>query len=262
MRILIVEDNEISSGILESNLRQRHYETIVAHTGTEALKALETYWDIGLALVDIMMPEIDGLELVRRMREDSVWHEIPVIICSSLADSEHVAAAARLGCRHYLLKPIDRVKLLMMADKLLAGYKEIPAFGDREQIARKYGLSPESLDTLLGAFAKLVDESIATLTSRTGDKPIRVDLVKLTEGAIAFGAELLLIPIQALQAKGAEAPSTPDECNSLLTELKRIQRVLPAVGKTDNKHAPDEAKSVVSEKMVADSSETKSPETQ
>jgi len=44
MRILIVEDNEISAGIIESNLRQRRYETIVARTGTEALKMLETYW--------------------------------------------------------------------------------------------------------------------------------------------------------------------------------------------------------------------------
>jgi CheY-like chemotaxis protein len=255
MRILIVEDNEISAGILESNLRQRRYETTVARTGTEALKSLETYWDIGLALVDIMVPEMDGLELVRRMREDIIWHEIPVIICTSLADSEHVAAAARLGCRHYLLKPIDRVKLLMMADKLLSGYKQIPVFGDREQIAKKYGLSLESLDTLLGAFSKLVDENIVALTSSTGDNPVRVDLVKLAEGAITFGAERLIVPIQTLQAKGAEASPAPEERNSLLAELKLIQRALTAVVQNNIKQVSEEAKPDSGEAIVVGSGE-------
>jgi CheY-like chemotaxis protein len=258
MRILIVEDNEISAGILESNLQQRRYETIIARTGTEALKLLETHWDIGLAIFDIMVPEIDGLELVRQMREDPVWQEIPVIICTSLADSEHVAAAARLGCRHYLLKPIDRVKLIMMADKLLSGYKQIQVLGDRTAIAKKYGLSPQAVDSLLGIFAKLVEENIAALTANTGSNPVQPDLAKLAESAVSLGADRLLVPVRALQAKGAEDRSSPDERNSLLIELKRIQRVLTAAAQTDSKNAPDETKSDLSETIVPDPGETKS----
>jgi CheY-like chemotaxis protein len=259
MRVLIVEDNEISAGILESNLHQRSYQTIVARTGTEALKSLETYWDIALAIVDIMVPEMDGLELVRRMREDFIWHDIPVIICSSLADSEHVAEAARLGCRHYLLKPIDRVKLLMMADKLLSGYKQIPVFGDREQIAKQYGLSPESLGTLLGTFAKLVDESIAAMiSSSASDNLVPVDLAKLSESALTFGAERLLVPVQALQAKGAVGMNpSPDERNSLLMELKRIQRVLATAGLTEKEHTVNDEKPALRETIAAASDEAK-----
>jgi sigma-B regulation protein RsbU (phosphoserine phosphatase) len=130
MRILIVEDNEISAGIMDSNLRQRNYETLLARTGSEALQLLDAHWDIGLVIADILLPEVDGLELVRRMREDSKWRDIPVIVCSSLADAEHVAKAARLGCRHYLLKPVERVKLLQLVDKILAGERARPVLGD------------------------------------------------------------------------------------------------------------------------------------
>jgi CheY-like chemotaxis protein len=247
MRVLIVEDNEISAGIIESNMRQRRYETIIARTGTNALKCLETHWDIGLAIVDIMVPEMNGLELMRRMREDFLWQEIPVIICTSLADSEHVAAAAQLGCRHYLLKPIDRVKLLMMADKLISGYKQTPVLGDREEIAKKYGLALESLDALLLTFSKLVGENIRSLSNNTPDKPAHVDFAKLSEGAVTLGAERLLIPLQALQAKGAAEIDKMPESKSLLAELKLLQRILSAVGQKEEKHAADDAKAALSE---------------
>jgi CheY-like chemotaxis protein len=230
MRILIVEDNDISAGILESNLQQRHYETVVASTGTEALKMLETYWDIGLVIADIMVPEMDGLELVRHMREDPIWQDMPVIICTSLADSEHVGIAAKLGCRHYLLKPIDRVKLLMMVEKLLSGKKLVPVLGEHKQIAAQYGLSTPSLIQILKAFSQLVDESITTLTSNPSGIG-RPEIVRLAEGAVTLGAERLLMPVHALQATDS-ATIPAEKSGALLVELKLIQRALEAQLKT------------------------------
>jgi CheY-like chemotaxis protein len=232
MRILIVEDNDISAGILESNLRQRHYNTVIARTVPEALKHLTGSWDIGLALVDIMLPETDGLELVRKMRDDPMWQDIPVIICTSLADSSHVSEAARLGCRHYLLKPIDRVKLIMMVDKLLSGQQQVAILGDPQKVSAQYGLSSDALDRLYTAFANVVDESIAVLDpgpSGPSANSTRMDLAKLMEGAITLGAERLMAPVQALQARGFDAPTPASkEYNLILTELKLIQRALSA----------------------------------
>jgi len=241
MRILIVEDNEISASIMDSNLRQRNYETVVARSGNEALQQLEAHWDIGLVIADIMMPEVDGLELVRRMREDSKWKDIPVIVCSSLADAEHVAKAAQLGCRHYLLKPVERVKLLMLVDKILGSENATPVLSDKKKIAAKYGLSTESLSRILAAFAQLVSETIAALTqnSSTASEPVRiVNLARLTEGAVTLGAGRLLTSLQALQARGADAAPTPEERDVLLKELKLVERALADQSQKERIAAP------------------------
>jgi CheY-like chemotaxis protein len=229
MRILIVEDSEISAGILDSNLKQRRYETVVAYSGTEALQLLEQYWDIALVLADIMMPGMDGLDFVRRIREDPKWQDLPVIICTSLADAEHVGQAARLGCKHYLLKPVDRVQLLMMVDKILSKERPIPVLEDRNKIMAKYGLNAESLDLIFKSFTQLVDEHIAALDAVPPDTIIPegcFNLARLAEAGVTLGAERLLIPVRALQAKGAQATITSEERNTLLAELKWVRRAL------------------------------------
>jgi CheY-like chemotaxis protein len=259
MRILIVEDNEISANILESNLNQRNYQTLVARTGTEALKFLEAHWDIGLVLTDIMLPEMDGLELVRRMREDPAWQEIPVIVCTSLADSEHVAEAARLGCRHYLLKPIDRIKLIMMVDKLWSGRKAVPVLGDPKQLSTKYGLSSEALDRLYKSFADVVNNSIAALAPDSSEQPsssVSMDFAQLMEGAVTLGADRLLGPIQILQSKGVESPPTSKELNALFSELKLIRRALSGRSQISQTAEAIEDTPPISENKIGDSAES------
>jgi CheY-like chemotaxis protein len=247
MRILIVEDNEITANILESNLHQRRYETVIAHTGTEALTALETHWDISLVIADIQIPEIDGLELVRRMREETAWRDIPVVICSSMADAEHVSLAARLGCKHYLLKPIDRVQLLLMVDKLIASEKPHPVLGDRTQIQSQYSLTSQALDAILHSFANLVDESITAMeSSQSTQDSSPLNLAKLAEGAVTLGAERLNVPLRAMQLKNPSTQPTSEERNSLLMELRLIKRALasqlqmekqPAISKAEAPNA-------------------------
>jgi CheY-like chemotaxis protein len=232
MRILIVEDNEISAGILESNLKQRRYESLIACSGSEALELLEIHWDIGLVVTDIMMPDIDGLELVRRMQADARLQEIPVIICSSLADADHVAQAVRLGCKHYLLKPVDRVQFLLMVDKIVASERPRPVLGDWAQIQAKYGLSSESLNQILKAFGELVGQSIESFepsTCRAAENSNSLNLQRLVEGATTLGAQRFLMALKTYVLKGEEAllPES-EERASLLVEMKLIRRALAA----------------------------------
>jgi CheY-like chemotaxis protein len=236
MRILIVEDNEISASIMDSNLRQRNFDTVVAHTGSEALQILGAHWDIGLVIADIMLPEVDGLELVRRMRDNPKWRDIPVIVCSSLADAEHVAKAAQLGCRHYLLKPVERVKLLQLVDKILSGEKAVPILGDKKQIAAKYGLSQEALGQIMNAFAQLVNENLSALApdeAGGADSAAPVNVARLAEGAVALGATRLLTLLQAIQARGNNTVPTPDERDLLFRELKLVERALSSQFKAE-----------------------------
>jgi CheY-like chemotaxis protein len=229
MRILIVEDNEISAGILESNLKQRRYESLIAYSGAEALQMLEAYWDICLVVADIMMPDIDGLELVRRMQADTKWREIPVIICSSLADASSVSQAVSLGCRHYLLKPVDRVKFLLMVDKIMVSEKPRSVLGDRAQIQSKYGISSESMDRILKTFFELVTQSIESLepSNCQSENSSPINLQRLVEGSSTLGAQRLLAALKAW-ATGGEAALMPEseERASLLAELKLILRAM------------------------------------
>jgi CheY-like chemotaxis protein len=258
MRILIVEDNEISASILESNLKQRRYESLVASSGAEALDMLEAYWDIGLVVADIMMPDIDGLELVRRMQADAKWREIPVIICSSLADANYVSQAARLGCRHYLLKPVDRVKFLIMVDKIVASEIPRPVLGDRIQIQNRYGLAPESLDRIFNAFSELAAQSIEILEPSAGQSTENsgsLNFQRLVEGATTLGAQRFLTALKAYVTKG-DAAFLPEseERASLLAELKLVCRAMakPNASAEAMKHSASQNTGVGTAASVSD----------
>ncbi|MCK5733884.1 MAG: response regulator [Candidatus Latescibacteria bacterium] len=124
MSILIVEDDPVSSKILELNLRRHGYQTIAARTGKEALECLSSTPDIQLIMADIMMPEMNGLELLGKIREHPEWKEIPVVMCTALSDSKTVEKAVELGCRHYVTKPIHIGPMLRKVHEALEGEVE------------------------------------------------------------------------------------------------------------------------------------------
>ena len=93
------------------------------------------------------------------------------------------------------------------------------------------GTPAASLSRALVAFAQLVTETIAALTpdaSNASAPAGSVNVARLTEGAITLGAERLLVPVRALQVRGADAVPTPEERDLLLKELKLIERALTA----------------------------------
>ena len=124
MSILIVEDDPVSSRILELTLRGHGYQTIAARTGNEALECLSSTPDIQLIMADIMMPEMNGLELLGKIKEHPEWKKIPVVMCTALADSKTVEKAAELGCRHYVTKPIHVGSMLRKVHEALEGNVE------------------------------------------------------------------------------------------------------------------------------------------
>lgn len=119
MSILIVDDNRVSCKIVDLNLRKHGYETLIAYSGKDALEALSSHDDIDLVVADVKMPEVDGLELLRRMRENQAWAGIPVIMCTVVAAMETVHQAAELGCRHYMLKPINAGQFIQKVRQIL-----------------------------------------------------------------------------------------------------------------------------------------------
>ena len=119
MSVLVVEDDPVTMKILDLNLRKHGIKTILKETGSEALDYLSSNQDVELVVLDIMMPEMDGLEVVSKMREKSELKDIPVIMCTALSDTETVRKAASLGVVDYVVKPVNAGVLLEKVRKAL-----------------------------------------------------------------------------------------------------------------------------------------------
>lgn len=113
--ILIVEDDPAISRLIESNLLVAGYEPVCAMDGRQALDAIVAH-HFDLALCDIMLPELDGFELLPYMQE----RNIPVIYVSAKADVQSRVQGLRLGAEDYLVKPFDILELLVRMEKVLA----------------------------------------------------------------------------------------------------------------------------------------------
>lgn len=113
--ILIVEDDPAISRLIESNLLVAGYEPVCAMDGRQALDAISAH-HFDLALCDIMLPELDGFELLPYMQE----RNIPVIYVSAKADVQSRVQGLRLGAEDYLVKPFDILELLVRMEKVLA----------------------------------------------------------------------------------------------------------------------------------------------
>ena len=224
MSILIAEDNEISTAILESNLRDHGYATIVAHTGPEALELLKSNPGVELVITDINMPVLDGLGVLQKIRENPAWSKIPVILCTAMGGADMVRRAAMLGCRHYLIKPIQRWTLIQKVAEALGDQR--PVLMDREAVMQKFGLDAASYDRIFALFKLLVTEQIGLLDKKInnpGGSPTIIDLPKLVEEASVLGAERLAKVAERLQMeKTAQSILSGNQYVPLFVELKTV----------------------------------------
>ena len=111
MKILIAEDDPVSRRLLEATLEKFGYEVVVAADGAEAWTALQRNDAPRLAILDWMMPELDGLEICRRMREIATSTPPYLILLTAKAERGDVVAGLDAGANDYLKKPFDRGEL-------------------------------------------------------------------------------------------------------------------------------------------------------
>lgn len=105
-RILVVDDNEQNVDLLSRRLQRKGFDTAAAYGGDEALKLLdEEAFD--LVLLDVMMPGVSGLDVLRNIRDSRSKLELPVIMATARSDSADVVEALTLGANDYVTKPLD-----------------------------------------------------------------------------------------------------------------------------------------------------------
>jgi putative two-component system response regulator len=116
--ILIVDDYRLNIKLLEAYLLPCGYELVKAASGEEALAKLAGN-QIDLILLDVMMPDIDGFEVTRRIRQDDKNRLLPIILVTALRETEDRVKGIEAGCDDFISKPVDKTELLARVRSLL-----------------------------------------------------------------------------------------------------------------------------------------------
>ncbi|TBU83807.1 response regulator [Phytopseudomonas dryadis] len=113
-RILLVDDDVRNIFALTSALEHKGAQVEVARNGREAIDKLEAVSEIDLVLMDVMMPEMDGYEATRRIRENPRWRKLPIIAVTAKAMKDDQDLCMKAGANDYLAKPIDLDRLFSL----------------------------------------------------------------------------------------------------------------------------------------------------
>ena len=120
-KILIVDDSEINRAMLKEILGEG-YEYLEAENGLRAIEILRRRTDIALVLLDLIMPEMDGFDVLRVMQCYAWQEEIPVIVISTAEDTRSVERAYDMGVADYIRRPFERVMVLRRVKNALMLY--------------------------------------------------------------------------------------------------------------------------------------------
>jgi two-component system cell cycle response regulator DivK len=118
-RILLIEDNAVNRRLAQFLLKSKGYEVWEATNAPEAFATLRERQP-DLILMDIQLPEVDGLTATRRLKADPTTRDIPVVAVTSYAMRGDEAMALAAGCSGYVTKPIDKALFLDTVAKVLA----------------------------------------------------------------------------------------------------------------------------------------------
>jgi len=108
--VLVVDDNISNRGLLTRRLSREGHRAIAVESGLRALRLLECE-EVDLILLDVMMPDLDGFQVLQRLKADERFREIPVIMISGLRETESVIHCIEAGAEDYLPKPFNSVLL-------------------------------------------------------------------------------------------------------------------------------------------------------
>ena len=124
-RVLVVDDDRVIQQLLIVNLELEGYDVDTAADGEEAVtKILKSGYDC--VLLDVMMPKMDGREVVKRVKADAKAKSTPVVLLSARAQDVDVRQGYDLGVAAYVTKPFDPVELLDIVERVIKGERVLP----------------------------------------------------------------------------------------------------------------------------------------
>lgn len=117
MKILYVEDDQVIRESIVKFLERRFKHVYSAENGLEGLKLFEHH-SPDIIITDIQMPVMNGLEMVKKIKESAP--SLPIVVMSAYSESSYLLSAIEIGIDHYILKPVDKKRLVSVLDDLAA----------------------------------------------------------------------------------------------------------------------------------------------
>src|SRR5690606_25060022 len=184
--ILIVDDDPVQRRIVEAAVSKFGYETLVADGGEAALAAMDgpRGRDIAVLILDLVMPGVDGLEVLKRMREREIY--VPVIVQTAKGSIDTAVSAMRAGAFDFVVKPASPERLQVA----LANAVKVEAFEGEAKRARKGAAGALTFKDLVTGSPTM--ERVIGLARKAASSNIPI----LIEGESGVGKELVARAIQ------------------------------------------------------------------
>lgn len=131
--ILVVDDEQDILDLIEYNLQKEGFDVIKAEDGKEGIETARAHHP-NLILLDIMMPKMDGLEVVERIRNDEKLRHIPIIFLTARGDEQTEVQGLNKGGDDYITKPISTTKLISRIKAVLRRFEETTETADRIEV--------------------------------------------------------------------------------------------------------------------------------
>ncbi len=187
-QLLLVDDSPVNLNLLTHHLRDKEYTCVTASSGVRAWELLEQQPDrFHAVVVDRMMPEMDGIEVLKRMKEHQLLRQVPVIMQTAAGTQQQILEGLQAGAYYYLVKPYDKATLVAIVDAAVrdhSNYLELQH--DLRRTTGTMGLLESATFTF-----RSPDEAknLATLLAHAYPDPNRVvtGILELTLNAVEHG---------------------------------------------------------------------------
>lgn len=206
IKILVVDDDDSIRGYIAKLLKQGGYEVLSASGGKEALNILRREEDFSLVILDVIMPEMDGLETLGEIRK--VQPDLPVLMLSALGQTTIIVKAMKAGATDYLVKPFEEDELEMAIGKSIEKKK---LMAEISSLKKKL-----TIDELKGEFifSSPKMQQVQNIIDQVADTDVSV----LVDGESGTGKELVARALH-YRSRMRDKPFVKVNCAALPHEL-------------------------------------------
>jgi response regulator RpfG family c-di-GMP phosphodiesterase len=179
-KILCVDDEPMNLSFLEALLSPRGYEVLTATSGAEAFDVIEKH-NVDLVLLDVMMPEMNGFEICKKMKAHEQFRNIPVVMITGLTEKEHRVKGIESGAEDFISKPIDSLEVIARV-RMLLKIKDLNdriafAYDDITSLVRFGKTTVMDFDPLHFDFVSRIDEIVKHIQRDKKDAADKPEIV-------------------------------------------------------------------------------------
>jgi len=231
--ILIVDDQEIILRLLEETLKSEGYAVVMATNGVEALQAVDKKKP-DLIITDMLMPKLNGCDMVSKLKESADTRLIPTIMLTGLFDFEHKVRALEIGVDDFLGKPFNRIELITKVRALLKTKSYIDQLEDAETVIFSLALAIEGRDPYTNGHCQRLSEYGSKLAKKIGMDELMIDAVRKGGvihdiGKICVPDAILLKPGKLTDAEYEIMKTHPEVGEKICKPMKSLSPVLPII---------------------------------